>query len=81
MGPAGGAVEPVVPVVVGPAIVPAAVRFTPAAPEAVVAPRFFMKYQTAAAIIARMTKIHSQFNPLPLSAAGVVGAGVPVVCA
>ena len=81
MGPAGGAVEPVV--VVGPAVVPAAVRFTPAAPEAVVAPRFFMKYQTAAAIIAKMTKIHSQFNPLPLSAAGggVVDAGVPVVWA
>ena len=81
MGPAGGVFAPVVPVVVVPVVVPAAVRFTPATPEAVVAPRFFMKYQTAAAIIARRTKIHSQLKLLPLSVAGggVVGAGV--VCA
>ena len=74
MGPAGGVVVPVVPVVV----VPVVVLFTPVAPEAVVAPRFFMKYQTAAATRATRTKIHSQFNPRPLSAAGAAGAGVPV---
>ena len=79
MGPAGGVVVPVVLVVV----VPVVVRVTPATPEAVVAPRFFMKYQTATATIARRTKIHSQLKLLPLSVAGggVVGAGVPVVWA
>ncbi len=82
MGPAGGAVEPVVPVVVGPAVVPVAVRVTPATPEAVVAPRFFVKYQIAAATMASRIKIHNQLTP-PLSVAGggVVGAGVTVVWA
>jgi hypothetical protein len=64
-------------------VVPVVVRFTPDTPAAVVAPRrFFVKYQIAAATIARMIKIHNQFTPL-LSAArgGVVGAGVPVVWA
>ena len=80
MGPAGGfdgLVDPVV-------VVPAAVRFTPATPEAVVVPRFFfMKYQTAAPMIANRTRSHSQPGPPPSSVAGggVVGAGVPVVCA
>jgi hypothetical protein len=61
----------------------AVVRFTPVTLDAVVAPRlFFVKYQIAAATIARTIKIHNQFIP-PLSVAGggVVGAGVPVVWA
>jgi hypothetical protein len=64
-------------------VVPVVVRFTPVTVEAVVAPRrFFVKYQIAAATIARTIKIHNQFTP-PLSVAegGVVGAGVPVVWA
>jgi hypothetical protein len=77
LGPAGGVVAPVVPVVV----VPVVVRFTPATPEAVVAPlRFFVKYQIAAATIARVIKIPNQLTP-PLAGGGVVGAGVPVVWA
>jgi hypothetical protein len=81
LGPAGGVVLSVGPVV-GPAVVPVAVRFTPAVLEAVVAPRFFVKYQIAAATIARRIKIHNQLTP-PLSVAGggVVGAGVTVVWA
>jgi hypothetical protein len=74
LGPAGGFDGLAVPVVVGPAAVPAAVRFTPATPEAVVAPRFFfMKYQIAAPTIASRTRSHSQPCPPPSSAAG--GAG------
>jgi hypothetical protein len=80
LGPAGGVVLSVGPVVVGPAVVPVAVRFTPAALEAVVAPRFFVMYQIAAATMARRINIHNQLTP-PLSVAGggVVGAGVTVV--
>ncbi len=82
MGPAGGFVGPVVPVVVVP--VPAAVRSTPATPEVVVVSLlFFMKYHAAAATIASSTRIQSQLRPLPVSVAGggVVGAGFVVVWA
>jgi hypothetical protein len=48
--------------------VPAAVRFTPATPEAVVVSLlFFMKYQIAAPAIASRTRIQSQLSPLPVS--------------
>ena len=80
MGPAGGVVEPVVPVVVVP--VPAAVRSTPATPEVVVVPLlFFIKYHMAAPAIASSTRIQSQLSPPPVSVAGggVVGAGAVVV--
>ena len=76
---------PVVPVVVVVVVVPAAVRFTPATPEAVVVSvvslLFFIKYHTAAATIASSTRIQSQLSPPLVSVAGggVVGAGV--VCA
>ncbi len=80
LGPAGGVVGPVVPVVV----VPAAVRSTPATPEVdVVSLLLFMKYQIAAPTIASSTRIQSQLSPPPASVAGggVVGAGVTVVWA
>ncbi len=84
MGPAGGFDGPFDPVVVGPVVVPAAVRFTPATPEAVVVSLlFFMKYQMAAPTIASRTRSQSQFSPPPVSVAGggAVGAGVVVVWA
>ncbi len=78
MGPAGGVVVPVVPVVVVQVAVPVVVSNTPATPDAVVALRFFVKYQIAAPTIASSTIIQSQLSPPPVSVAGggAVGAGV-----
>jgi hypothetical protein len=82
LGPAVGVVASDAPVGFVSMVISAAVGVTPATPDAVVAPRFFVKYQIAAPTIARRINIHNQLTP-PLSVAGggVIGAGVTVVWA